>query len=84
MIFLPFRYFSQIFEQVKEWSILELHEMIRVPHIAVCLVVFSLLCGLGKPAEVLRLIKNVHFILLLAVWLLFISSLGRLGSGLLY
>ena len=46
--------------------------MIRVLHIAACSVVFSLLCGLGKPAGVLRLIKNAHFLIFLAVWVLFL------------
>ena len=58
--------------------------MVRVPHIAACSCVFSLLCGLGQPAVVLRLIKNAHFLVFLAVWVLFLSFLGSLKSGLLY
>ena len=46
--------------------------MIRVPHVAACSVVFSLLCGLGRQAGVLRFIKNAHFLIFLGVWVLFL------------
>ena len=46
--------------------------MIKVPYVAACSVVFSLLCGLGRPAGVIRLIKNAHFLIFLAVWVLFL------------
>ena len=62
----------QVFGQVKEWLTLEFHKMIRVPHVAAWSVVFSLFYGLGRPAGVLRLIKNVHFLIFLAVWVLFL------------
>ena len=65
--------FPQVFEQVEEWLMLELHEMIRFPYVATCSVVFSLLCNLGRPVGVLRLIKNAHFLIFLAVWVLFLS-----------
>ena len=65
--------FPQVFEQVEEWLMLELHEMIRFPYVAACSVVFSLLCNIGRPVGVLRLIKNAHFLIFLAVWVLFLS-----------
>ena len=64
---------KNVFEQVEEWLILELNEIIRVPHVAACSVVFNLLCDLGRPAGVARLIKNAHFLIFLAVWVLFLS-----------
>ena len=36
--------FSQVFGKVKEWLILELHEIIRVPHLVSCLAGFNFLC----------------------------------------
>ena len=47
--------------------------MMKVPHVAACSAVFSLLCDLGRPAGVLMLIKNAHFLVFLAVWVLFLS-----------
>ena len=38
--FQPFGSFSQVFGQVKELDILELHEIIRVSHLAACPVFF--------------------------------------------
>ena len=40
---------------------------------AACSVVFSLLCDLHRPVGVPRLIKYAHFLIFLAVWVLFLS-----------
>ena len=39
-------HFPQVFGQVKEWLILELHEMIRMPHVVAYPKVFILVCDL--------------------------------------
>ena len=38
--------FPQVFRQVKDILILQLHEMIKAPHVAVCPIVFILFYGL--------------------------------------
>ena len=40
--------FPQVYGQVKEWFILELHEMIRVFHVVVFPIDFKLLCDRGS------------------------------------
>ena len=61
-------FFLQIFEQVKQWLLLELHGIIRLLHLV--------LCPLLKPT------KNEHFQVFLAVWVLLPKFLGRLRSDL--
>ena len=39
-IFNRFGVFPQIFGQINEWPVLELHEMVRVPHLVACQIVF--------------------------------------------
>ena len=53
--------FSQVFGQVKEWDMLELHEMIRVSYLVACPMVFNLLCDLSRQGGVLKLTKKVQF-----------------------
>ena len=38
--------FPQVFRQVKDILMLQLHEMIKAPHVAVCPIVFILFYGL--------------------------------------
>ena len=72
----------QVFRQVKEWLILELHEVIRVLHVVACMMDFNLLCDQGKQEGVLKLMKNDHFLAFLAVLVIFSKCLGRWRSGL--
>ena len=69
--------FPQVFRQVKEWLILELHEVIRVLHVVACMMDFNLLCYQGKQEGVLKLMKNDHFLAFLAVLVIFSKCLGR-------
>ena len=73
--------FPQVFRQVKEWLILELHEIIRVLHVVACPIDFSLLCDGVRQERVLKPTKNDHFQALLAASVLFLKFLGRLMSG---
>ena len=47
-----------VFEQVKGLLILEFHEMIKVPHVVVCPIVFLLLCGRSWQKGVFKVIKK--------------------------
>ena len=53
--------FPQVFGQVRESVILELHEMIGVLHVVACPIDFSLLCDQVQHRRVLKLMKNDHF-----------------------
>ena len=79
-------FFLQIFAQVKQWLLLELHGIIRLLHLV--------LCPLLKPTKnfillerlaggVFKVTENDNFLVLLVIWLLFSKFLGRLGNGLL-
>ena len=72
-----------VYEQCKEWLILELHEIIRVWQIFAYPGVLLLLCDLGQQAGVLKLVKKAQFLVFLAVWVLFPKFLARLGIDLL-
>ena len=67
-IFISFSLFPQVFAQVNEWPILELHEMIRVPHLVACTIVFILFDDRDWQGGVLKLMKNDYFLVFLAVW----------------
>ena len=56
---------------------LEQHEIIRVTHIVACFTLWSRSARAG-----LKLMKNDHFLVFLAAWLLFHRFLGRLRSAL--
>ena len=75
--------FPQVYEQCKEWLLLELHKMIRVWHIFAYPGVFLLLCDLGRQAGVLKLVKKAQFLVFLVVCVLFPKFLARLGIDLL-
>ena len=74
-IFISFGHFPQVFAQVNEWPILELHEMIRVPHLVVFPIVFILFDVRDWQGGVLKLIKNDHFLVFSVVWVLLRSGL---------
>ena len=80
--FYTFGSFSQVFGQIKKWLILEFLEIIRMWHLIECPMVFMLLCFWSRQGGVLKLMKDDHFLVFLAVWLLFIKSLRRLRSSL--
>ena len=69
--------FHQVFRQVKKWPILELHETIRVSHAVACTIFFFLfIIKMGR--EECLVIKIDHFLVFLAVWILFPYVFGQL------
>ena len=71
--------FPQVFGQVKEWLILELHEIIKNSHILTCSIVSILLRHLVRHGVVFEHIKMVsfkYFSLLWSVPLRFWAGLG--------
>ena len=75
-----FGQFPEIFGQVKEWFMLELHGII-VPHVVACLMDFNLFSDRVQQPGVLKPTKNDHFQIFLTVWVLFLKFSGRLRSG---
>ena len=76
-VFSRLGHFPQVFGQVKEWLILELHEMIKVPDAVACPVDFNLLCYRGgQQRGVLKLMKNDHFLIFSAIQDIFPTCLG--------
>ena len=61
-IFSGLGYFIQAFRQVKEWFILELHEMIRVPHVVACIIVFVFFYGWDWQGGLFKVMENDHFL----------------------
>ena len=70
----------QAFEQVKEKPVLKFHEMLIVIHVVACPIIFILFDDPDWQEGVLKLMKNDHFLVFLAVWILFPKVLGRLSS----
>ena len=56
---------------------LELHKIIRVSHVVACPIVFLLCYERGWQGGKFKVIKNDHFLMILAVWFLFPKFLGR-------
>ena len=81
-IFSPLSLFSQVFEQVKERLILELHEMIKVPEAVACQIVFILFYDRDRQGGIFKVLENDLFLLCLAGWVLFPMFLGRWRSRL--
>ena len=69
--------FPEVFGHMKEWLVLELHEMKRVVHIVARLIDFKLLCARGQQGGMLKLMKNDHFLVFLTVRVFFPKFLGR-------
>ena len=67
--------------QVKDCFILKFREMIRVLHVLGCPIVFILFDDRGWQEGMFRVTKNNHFLVFLAVWILFPNFLGRLRRG---
>ena len=62
--------FPQVFGQVNEWPKLKLYEKIKALHAFVCPILFILFGYLDWQAIVLKLMKNDHFLVFLAVWVI--------------
>ena len=60
-VFSALGHFSQVFGKVKEWLILELHEMIRVLHAVACPMGFNLLYDRAQQGGELKLAKMIIF-----------------------
>ena len=56
--------------------------MIIVPHVVACPIVFILFDDREWQGGVLKHKKNVHFLVLLIVWVIFPKFLGKLMSDL--
>ena len=69
--------FPQVFGQVKEWLMLDLHEIIRVPHVVACPMDCHLPCDGGQQGGVLKFMKNDHVLVFLAVWVFFSKFFGQ-------
>ena len=74
-------HFPLVFGQVKESHILEFHDTIRVPYLGACPIVFILFYAQGWQGGVFETMKNDHFLVILAVLVLFPKFLGRLRSS---
>ena len=56
---------------------LELHKIIGVSHVVACPIVFLLCYERGWQGGKFKVMKNDHFLMILAVWFLFPNFLGR-------
>ena len=72
--------FLHVFGQMKEWLILHLYQMIRVPFLVACPIV--LFHDQNWQERVFKVMKNDHFLVFLVVWVLFPMFLGRSKSDL--
>ena len=75
-VFSRLGHFFQVFWQVKEWLILELHEMIKVPHAVSFPMNFDLLCYRVQQRGVLKRMKNDYFLVFSVVRVIFPTILG--------
>ena len=69
-------HFPQVYEQVNEWPILQLHEMIRLLHVVACPVTSILFEDRDWQGEVM---KNDLFLVFLSVWVNFPKFLDPIG-----
>ena len=53
--------FPQVFGQVKEWLMLDLHEMIRLLHVVACPVVSILVSDRDGQARVFKVMRMIIF-----------------------
>ena len=80
-IFSHFGLFPKVFEQVNEWPILKVHNIIRVLQVVACPINFNLFYGRHWQGSVFKVMKNDHFLVFLDVLFLFPKFLGRLRSN---
>ena len=69
--------FSQVSRQVKEWTVLKSHKTRRISHVIECPIVFILFYERHRQGGVFKSMKNDHFQVFLAIWVLFLKLLGR-------
>ena len=63
-------------------GMLELHEILRVPHVVSFPIVFNLFYEATWQEEVFQSMKNGHFLVFLAVWVLLPKFSSRLSDDL--
>ena len=80
--FISLGLFPQVFGQVNGWPILKLHEVIRVVDLVACPIIFILFDDPDWRESVLKHMENDHFLVFIAVWVLFPRFLGRFNSAL--
>ena len=74
--------FSQVFGQVKEWLMLELHKIIRVSYVVTWPFFFFFILWMGFPGRSVHSYEKWSFSVFMAAWILFRKFLGRWGSSL--
>ena len=79
-IFSRFGPFLKVFGQVKEWLILELHKIIRVPHVVAPPIVFVLFYGRDWKGYLFKVRKNDHFFNSFIIFLLLSQVFGHLNQ----
>ena len=68
---------------MKEWPVLESHEMIRLKHVVACPIVFILFnrryCqeGVFKVMNFFNFVQSDHFLVFLAIWAFFPIVFGQ-------
>ena len=72
--------FLQVFGQVKEWLMLKFHKIRRVSHLFAYPIVLLLFYEREGQGGVLKVMKSDHFLVFLAVLVLFPKFLGRKRS----
>ena len=75
--------FPQVFRQVKEWLILELHEMIRVSLVVASLIVFILFCDWDGQGGMFKVMENYHFLNMFSRLGSFLELFGRVKEWLI-
>ena len=81
-IFSRLGFFPHVFGQVKEWLMLKFHKIRKVSLVFACPVVFLWFYERGGQKGVLKVMKGNHFLVFLAVWVLFPKFFGRKRSDL--
>ena len=74
--------FLRVFGRVNEWLILKVQGMIRMSPFVLCPMNFKLLCDPCQQRGVLILLKKDHFLIFLAIWVIFAKFFKRLMSEL--
>ena len=72
--------FTQVFGQVKKSLMLELHKLIKVSHEVACPIVLILFYEGNWQGGLFKIMKNDHFLVLLAVWVLFPYVFGQVNK----
>ena len=70
----------QVFGQVNDWSILEVHEMIRVLHMVACANVFIFFYGWDWNGRMFKFMKNDSFLNIFISFELFSQVFGQVNE----